>query len=136
VIRLLAAHRPAIDQGDALDPELLPQQTVLHPHIVGDCHAREAAAIVRRADIARRGRQAVPEHVRDDDEIPLRVERAARAYQPLSVVVLGAVGSRVDDHIAARSIEPAVCLVGELRIPQCQPGLQRYVAELENLVIT
>jgi len=39
--------------GDALDPQLLAQQTVLHPHSVGDCHARKAAAIVRRTDIAR-----------------------------------------------------------------------------------
>ena len=97
--------------------------------------AREAAAVVRRPDIARRGGQAVAEHVRDDDEIPFRVERAARADQPLRVVVLGAVRSRVDDHIAARAVEPAVCLVGELCIPQCQFGLQRYVPELEDLVI-
>ena len=60
---------------------------MLHPLVVGDCHAREAAAIVGRTDFARRGRQAIPEHVRDDDEIPLRVERAACADQPLRVVV-------------------------------------------------
>ena len=135
VIGLLAAHRPAIDQGDPLDAEVLAQQTALHPHIVGHCHARKAAAIVRRTDIARRGRQAVAEHIRDDDEPALRVERAARADQPLGVAVLGAIGGRVDDHIAARGIEPAVGLVGELCVPQCEPGLQRYVTHLENLVI-
>ena len=135
MIGLLAAHRPAIDEGDTLDAELLGQQTVLDSYVVSHRHTREASAIVRWTDIAWRGGQAIAEHVWDDDEVPLQVERAARADQPFRVVVLGAVGSRIHDRIAARRIKSAVRRVGELRIPQGESGLERYVAELEYLVI-
>jgi hypothetical protein len=90
---------------------------------------------VRRADIARRGGETIAEHIGDDDQITLGVERATRPDQPLGIGVLGAVGGRIDDDIAPRLVEPTIGLVGELRVPQSQPGLQRHVAELEDFVI-
>jgi hypothetical protein len=49
--------------------------------------------------------------------------------------MLRAVRGWVDDHIAARRVEPAIGLVGELRIAQRQSGLQRDIPEFKDLVI-
>ncbi len=77
VIGLQCAHRPAGHQLDLLDPEFLRHQPMLLANIVVGGHIRELRPVPRRRRVARRGRQAVAEHVRNDDEIFRRIERHA-----------------------------------------------------------
>jgi hypothetical protein len=135
VKRLLRPHREAVDQPDPLDPEHLGQQALLHPDIVGHREMRVAAAVERRRRVARRGGEAVAELVDDDDEVSGRIERPARRDQPFQIVMLGAVGGRVDDRVRFRGVERAVGLIGEPRVAVGQPRLQHDIAGLEDLVI-
>ena len=50
---LLAAHRPATDHGQPADAEVLGDQPVLSPDVVGDRDRRERAPVERRRGVAR-----------------------------------------------------------------------------------
>jgi hypothetical protein len=132
---LLRPHRKPVDEPDPLDAEHLRQEALLHPDHVGHREMRVAGAVERRRRVARRGGEPVAELVDDDDEIFARVERLAGRDLPFEIVMLGAVGGRVDDDIRLPRIERAVGLVGEAGIAIGQPGLQHDVARLEDLVV-
>ena len=97
---LQGAHRPSGYQLDLVDAEFLGHQPVLCPHIVVGRDLREPRPVIGLRRIARRRRQAVAEHIGDDDEVFPRIERHPRPDQPLVVVVLARVPGRIDDDIA------------------------------------
>ena len=132
---LQRAHRPAGDERQLLHAELLGHQPVLHPHIVARRHQREARPVIGLRRIARRRGQAVAQHVRDDDEILVRIERHARPDQPLIVVMLARIPGRVDDDVVLRRVHPAECLVGEFATAQRRASLQPHVAKFEDFVV-
>ena len=77
VVGLDAAHGEAVDGGDPLDAEDLPQQAGLRPHVVaGRDHGGEVRLLRRAAGAP------VGEHVRHDDEPARRVQHALRPDQP------------------------------------------------------
>jgi hypothetical protein len=54
LISLHCGERPAEDERDAPNAELLRQKTVLTGNVVEQRHVRKARAVLRRARIARR----------------------------------------------------------------------------------
>jgi hypothetical protein len=133
VVGLLAPHRPAVDEPHVLDPEPLREQPALGHHVVVGGDEGEAPEVVGEGGVARRGREPVREHVRDDDEVAPRVEDPSLADQPLDVGVMGAVGGRVDDDVRAVGRELAVGAVDDPRLLQGEPALQREVTEVEDV---
>ena len=105
LVGLPGAHRPAGDELQRLDPELLGDQPVLQLDLVVERDVRETCPVVRRRRVARRAREPVAEHVRDDDEVLGGVERHALADQPLVVVVPARVPRRIDDRVALVGVE-------------------------------
>ena len=116
--RLRRAHRPAGHQLDLLNAEFLGDQSVLQLHLVVDGDARKARAIVGLGRVARRRRQAVAEHVRNDDEIFARIERHALADHPLVVVVLSGVPGRINNNVVFFVVQRSISLVGEFGVAQ------------------
>ena len=108
---------------------------MLTHHVVVERHRRKRRAIERRRRVARRRRQPVAEHVRHDDEVLRRIDRAAFGHHRFHVGVMAGVEGRHEHDVVACGAQRPVRLVGELRLPQRQPGLQHDVAELEHLVI-
>ena len=135
LVGLPRAHRPAGDQRQLLDAELLGHQAMLLGDVVLEGDLREARAVVRRGRVARRGRQSVAQHVGNDDEVFRRIERHPLTDQPLVVVVLAGIPGRIDDGVAFVAVERAEGLVGELGIAQRLPGAQSDVAQFEYVVI-
>ena len=79
LVGLLRAHRATDHQREAAQAELLGDELMLRAHVVADAHAREVGHAVRRRRVVRRGREAVADLVDDDDEVLVRIERAALA---------------------------------------------------------
>lgn len=88
LIGLPRAHGPARDQLQPLDTEALGDQAVLKPDVVVHGDVRKRRAIVRFRCVTWRGRQAVAEHIGNDDEVARRIERHSFADKPFIVVVL------------------------------------------------
>src|SRR5215207_2581881 len=135
LVGLPGAHRPAGDERERLDPELLGDQLVLRLDLVVEGDVREARLVVRRRSVARRAREPVAEHVRDDDEVLGGVEGHALADQPLVVPVATRVPRWVHDRIGLVGIEVAVGLVGELRVAQRRTALEHHVPQVKGLVV-
>ena len=135
VQRLLRPHRPPVDEGQLLDPEHVGEEPALGAHVVEVGEDRRAVRAEGRRDVARRGREAVGEHVGNDDEPVGRVEHPLRSDQPLDVGVLRGVGGRVEDDVRAVRREPPPGLVRELRARQGDAPLQGEVGKLENTVV-
>ena len=135
LIGLAPGHGPAQHQGDALHAERLGQQPMLACDIVVGGDHGETRAVERRRRVARRGRQAVAEHVDRHDEPARRVERRHRPQVALVAGVGAGVEGGHDDDVAAARVERAVRLVGEPCVGQRGAGLQRHVAELEYIVV-
>ena len=131
VIGLLGAHRPAIDHLHAVDAEQLGQQAaLLHDVVVG----RDLGKLARRSlgRVRRRRRQAVGEHVGNDDEIAAGIEAVLDIHQPFDVGVMRRVARRIDDDVVALGRERAVGLVDDARGLERAAALQREVAAVED----
>ncbi len=135
VQRLLAAHRPAVNQRQPRDAERLAQQTLLRVHVVPVREQRIAAETERLGQVARRGRQPVAQLVGDDDEVALGIEDAIARDQPLDVGVMRPVRGGIEDDVRLVGRQPAIGLVGEACAGQRQPALQRQRADLESLIV-
>ena len=93
LVGLLGAHRPADDQLQLLDAEVLAQQPFLRHHVVADPHlAGTATWRARRSavGVVRRDGQPVADLVDRDDEVPLRVQRVLRADVDVAPDLVGA----------------------------------------------
>jgi hypothetical protein len=84
--------------------------------------------------VARRRRQTVAEHVRDDDEVFFRIERHPRSDQPFVVVVLAGIPGRVDDGVVLRRVQIAEGFVGKLAAAQRRAALQAHIAEIVGFI--
>ena len=135
VERLQRAHRPARHQLDLADAELLGDEPMLLHDVVIGGDLREARAVERHRGVAGRGRQAVAEHVGDDDEIFSGIERHVGADQPLVLQMRAGVPAGIDDHIVLGGVELAIGLVGHPGAAQDLPALQRHIAKLKDLII-
>jgi hypothetical protein len=124
VERLQRAHRPADHQANVLDTKLLGDEPVLGANVVIGGDQREPQAIVWFGHVAARRRQAVAEHIRDDDEILGWIERHAGADQPFVVIMLARIPGRVDDDVVLGGIQFAKLLVGKLAVPDRRSALQ------------
>ena len=83
MVGLHAAHRPAVDQRDLRNSELLDQQAALNRDrvVIADGRKRNIAGIRRR------GRQAVTEQIRDDDEEAVGIEALPPVARAIHVSV-------------------------------------------------
>ena len=144
--RLHPPHRPADDRQQAVDAEVV-EKMRLRPHHVADRHHGERQAVRPprfRVDGGRpRAAVARSDHVRADDEIFLRVQRAARADQEVPPPRLllrrvlprketrrvGAPGERVlhQDGVALLAVELPVRLVGERDGPELSPDVHGHL---------
>src|SRR5579862_3738663 len=132
---LQRAHRPAGNQANVLDAELLRHQTMLGADIVVGRHLRKSRSVVRFGHVAWRRGQAVAEHIRDDDEVLLWIECPALANQPLVVVVLAGVPRRIDDDVVLGGVKRPKGLVGQLAVAERQAALQLDGTKIIDLII-
>jgi hypothetical protein len=109
--RLLSAHRKSDDERDLPHIEALAQKPMLQHDIVVHGDAWEPAPALHVGMIARRRGQAVPEHIGDDDEVLVWVQRLAGPDHPFEVRMLGTERGWIDDDICARRIQRSECLV-------------------------
>ena len=110
-------------------------ELVLDRDVVVDRNVRKAGLVVGRRGVGGRGREAVAEHVRDDDEVLVRVEGHAFPDQPLVLPVPPRVPRRVHDGVGLVVVERPESLVGELRVPERGAPLQDNVAQPKNLMV-
>ena len=103
--RLLRAHRESGDELDALNAQVLGQQTMLRDDVVVDRDVRKGRAIDRRRRVAGRRRQPVAEHVGDDDEVARGIDGAAGREHQLAVGVMAGVEGRDEDDVVARGVQ-------------------------------
>ncbi len=134
VVGLERAHRPAGDEHELVDAEMLRDEAMLGADVVVGGDVGEARPVPRRGGVARRGREPVAEHVRDDDEVLVRVEGLAGADQPLVLRVLAGVPRRVDDGVVLGRAQGPEGLEDELGRAQRLAALEHEVAEFEDLV--
>jgi hypothetical protein len=135
VVGLHGAHRPAVDEGDAMDAEHFGQHLLLHPHgiVHGDVRIRCVRQLGRR--VRRRTRKPVSEQVQDDDEVARRIEGGAIADHELRIRVLGAVRRGIEDDVRLVRVQRAEGLVGKLHARQDAAALQLDVQCLVDLVV-
>ena len=118
VIGLLRAHRPAIDQLQAIDGEQLQEHLPLqHDVVVG-------RDLGERRRVGGRCREAVRQHVGDDDEVAAGIEAAPHVDQPFDVGVMGAVAGRIEDDIVALGRQRAVGFPDDAGLLQRAAALQ------------
>jgi hypothetical protein len=143
---LHAAHRAADDAEQCFDAQAIEQHGLRADH-VGNCDDRKIQSphlARRRIGRGRAGRShATADHVRADDEIVLRIERAAGADHGLPPARFA--GHRVDvgdmlvacqrmadqDCVGALGIELAIGLIGDLEGREIDAAI-----ELQRLVQT
>ena len=133
---LLRAHREAGDERKPADAKMLRHEPMLREDIVVDRDARKGRAVDRHGRVARRRRQAVAEHVDDDDELPRGIDRAALREHQLAVGMMGGVERGDEDDVVARRVQPAVRFISQLRLPQRRSRLKREISERKTLVIS
>ena len=114
--RLLATHRETDRKLNPCNAKMFDKQLVLRPHIVISSHQGESWSVIRRVTGARRGRQAVGEHVGNDNEVALRVESTTRTNEYFVRRVAPSGPSRVDNHIVVGIVQFTVCRIRELGI--------------------
>ncbi len=144
--RLHPSHRPADDRQQALDAEVV-EKMGLRAHHVADRHDGERQPVRPPRSRVDRGRPraavARSDHVRADDEIFLRVQRAARTDQEVPPPRLllrrilprkesrrvGAPGEGVldQDGVAPLPVELPVRLVGERDGPELPPDVEGHL---------
>jgi hypothetical protein len=127
VISLDPAHGPAIDAGQPVDAQMLREEPALETDVVGDRHEARVVRCVRGAR-----RQAIAEHVRDDDEPARWIDDAIGPDQPLEVRVLGGIAARIEDDVVVGRRERAVGLPGQAGVAQHLARGQWGVASLED----
>ena len=83
LVGLASGHRPAGNQGDALDIKRFSQKPVLARDIVVEGDLGKVGTGNGRVGVAGRGRKAIAEHIDGNDEMPFRIDRPARAEKAL-----------------------------------------------------
>ncbi len=76
LVGLAGPHRPPGDEAQPLDAQRLSDELMLQANVVVDGDPREAGPFERRGRVAWRGRHAVAEQVRQDDEILAGIQRS------------------------------------------------------------
>ena len=123
-------------QRHLIDTEYIVQQTALLRNVVIGGEDGKTIAVVGRLRVgARRGRQAIAEHVGDDDEPARRVQRLSGADQPFGIGMFGPVRGGVDDDIAFVAVQFTVAAPDDLRIGQGDSALQADPAALKDAVV-
>jgi hypothetical protein len=130
---LHAAHGWSDHGQDMGEAEMLHEQAVLRgDHVadleLGELHARLGAAVARR-----RG-QAVADRIGTDDEIPVGIERLARADHEIQTMVIAADGGDHQNGVGFVGVELAVRHIGNGKVLDHLAAFQREVARAVELV--
>ena len=131
---LAGAHRPAGDEAQPVDAELLPHQDMLQADIVEIGDVREGAPIGRGGSVARRGGDAVAEQVGQDDEVFARIEGAMLAdHEGLGVCVGAGVPAWHQHGIVARGVQLAERAIAEPHQRQEAALAEHHIRNLKKL---
>jgi hypothetical protein len=130
VIGLASSHREPVRRRHPSRGEVLGQQPILGPHVVGHGHDGRIVGGIRGA----RG-HAVGEHVGHHDEPPGWVEHPVRADQPGQFLMIGGVTARVDDHVIPCGIKRPVGLPGQACVADHAAAFDRQIAELQHSIL-
>ena len=131
---LLRAHGPSIGQSNLVNCEYVRQHAPLRLHIVPMAEWRKTPHPVRFRNVGRRGRQAVAEHVWNDDEPIVRVQNFAGANQPLDIRVVCAIRCGIQNDIGTIRRQLAIGLVGQLSLGQYHTALQMQITQIKDFL--
>ena len=131
---LLGAHGPSIGQSNLVNCEYVRQHAPLRVHIVPMAEWWKTPHPVGFRNVGRRGRQAVTEHVWNDDEPIVRVQNFAGANQPFDIRVVCAIRCGIQNDIGPIRCQLAIGLVSQLSVWKYHSALQAQIAQIEDLL--